>query len=142
MAECGMPCRAPDCAGTHDCRGRTRRRWLLCGSPAQNGLGAAVLILAACLFCWPVGWPAQASERAVAPRVPSVSLSELSLIDDPLEGAMISGQVRVTLSGALIQAIERGVPLRFHAEFQVTEPRWWWWDRQVFLGQQTFSSTP
>lgn len=46
---------------------------------------------------------------------------------------MISGQVRVTLSGALIQAIERGVPLRFHAEFQVTEPRWWWWDRQVFL---------
>lgn len=59
-------------------------------------------------------------------------MSELALIEDPAEGAVISGQVQVTLSGALIQAIERGVPLRFTSEFQVVVRRWWWRDRIVY----------
>lgn len=67
-----------------------------------------------------------------APRVPSVHLSELVLIDDPIEGVVVSGQVQVTLSAALIQAIERGVPLRFLSSFQALRPRWWWWDRLVY----------
>jgi len=74
-----------------------------------------------------------ANEPASAPRVPSVALSELRIIDDPVEGAVISGQVQVTLSAALIQAIEKGVSLRFVAEFRVVEPRWWWRDRQVYI---------
>ncbi|MFM1860341.1 MAG: DUF4390 domain-containing protein [Burkholderiaceae bacterium] len=90
------------------------------------------------LLVWTVVWTlsglvsAAQSDLKTPPRVPIVQLSELALIDDPVEGVIVSGQVQVTLSAALIQAIERGVPLRFVSTFQVIQPRWWWWDRQAY----------
>ena len=93
-----------------------------------------VQALFALSMVWALAASAFATETAhkAAPRVPTVELSELALIDDPLEGVVVSGQVQVILSAALIQAIERGVPLRFVSSFQVLQRRWWWWDRQVY----------
>jgi len=47
-------------------------------------------------------------------------------------GLETRGQVSVSLSAPLVQAIERGVTLSFVSEFVLVRPRWWWWDDERF----------
>jgi len=64
---------------------------------------------------------------------PKLTISEAMLVPS-LESAgfEINGQVSVSLSVPLAQAIERGVTLSFVSEFVLARPRWWWWDEERY----------
>jgi hypothetical protein len=55
---------------------------------------------------------------------------------------VLRGNVNVSLSLALVAAIERGVTLQFESIFQAERPRWYWLDERVYgqkrIGRLTF----
>lgn len=64
---------------------------------------------------------------------PKLTISEAKLVPSlEGEGFEINGQVSVSLSAPLAQAIERGVTLSFLSEFVLARPRWWWWDEERY----------
>jgi hypothetical protein len=44
---------------------------------------------------------------------------------------MVNAEVRVTLSPVLIDALNRGVPLHFVTELEISKKRWYWWNKEV-----------
>lgn len=46
-------------------------------------------------------------------------------------GYVLSADFEVPLTPSLRDALERGVPLYFSADFELTRPRWWWLDAVV-----------
>ena len=60
----------------------------------------------------------------------SLTVAQASADLDDTGWIVLSGQVSVSLSPVLVQAIERGVTLSFLSEFSLVRPRWWWWDEE------------
>lgn len=50
----------------------------------------------------------------------------------------IDADVHFDVSDELRNAAERGVPLYFVAEVQITSPRWWWFDKTLAQKSQTW----
>lgn len=95
---------------------------------ARPQLGAFVLLLAA-LF------PAAAAE--------GISVRNVSLIPDD-DGWQLEAQFDVQFSPRLEEAVNRGVPLYFVVEFELSRPRWYWFDEKPIKVSQTYkiSYTP
>ncbi len=54
------------------------------------------------------------------------------------EGYVLNADVDLPLSNELQVAAQHGVPLYFTVEFRLVEPRWWWFDHQVYDKEQTW----
>ena len=53
------------------------------------------------------------------------------------EAWVLSSDFSLTLSPALEDAVNRGVPLYFLVEFEMRRPRWYWWDDRAAVATQT-----
>lgn len=54
------------------------------------------------------------------------------------DGYVLNADVDLPLSHELQVAAQHGVPLYFTVEFRLVQPRWWWFDRQVYDQSQTW----
>ncbi len=70
--------------------------------------------------------------RAVEPHIVGASLQQTE------DGYALSAEVAFDLSSRLEEVINRGVPLYFVADFELTRPRWYWFDKNVVTRQLTF----
>ena len=64
----------------------------------------------------------------------SVRLTKPALIQSADGVWTIEAEVQVTLNSVLVDALKRGVPLVFVAEFEMLKKRWYWFDEKL-LGQ-------
>ena len=77
-------------------------------------------------------WPAVAWSQGTEPGSPPAPVATMTVQQPSLTGhqpggaQVLAGQVSVSLSPVLVQAIERGVTLTFLSEFKIYKPRWWW----------------
>lgn len=53
------------------------------------------------------------------------------------ESWLLSANLSVVLTPHLEEAVSRGVALTFLVEFELTRPRWWWWDERTVTATQT-----
>ncbi len=78
------------------------------------------------MLLWALGPVAHANESESL-RLAKPSLSQAA------DGAwLIDADVQVTLSPVLVDALKRGVPLVFVAEFDIFKKRWYWFDEKIF----------
>lgn len=94
-------------------------RWL-----SQHLCGLARLVLPClCLWMMLLSGLAQANNpRAAVVRIdPLVQQGQLSMDID----------IDMALSQSMKAALERGVPLTFSIEVEISEPRWWWFDKSL-----------
>lgn len=64
----------------------------------------------------------------------AVDKAQLRPADD---GYQLSASYDINLNYTVQQALTRGIPLYFVAEFSLTRSRWYWLDEEVFHGEQT-----
>jgi hypothetical protein len=62
-----------------------------------------------------------------------VKSAELEVVDEIL---VLNANLEVTLSPALEDALNKGVPLNFIAEFELKKPRWYWLDEAIAVAQR------
>lgn len=84
---------------------------------------------------------AQAGNEAQAPSMtavaPQASINSVQ-IQQQSDGFVLNADVDLPLSSELQVAAEHGVPLYFTVEFRLVQPRWWWFDKQVYDQEQTW----
>lgn len=68
----------------------------------------------------------------------SLEVTAARLDAQPDEGLVLSVDVSLALSPRLEDAVSRGVPLWFVLEFELTRPRWYWWDERAVSRSQTW----
>lgn len=68
---------------------------------------------------------------ALANESESIRLNQPTLSLSLEKTWAIDANVQVTLSPVLIEAVSRGVPLYFVAEFEILKNRWYWFDEKV-----------
>ena len=76
------------------------------------------LVAAACIALFPIA----STAAGISPRAATVLLSE--------EGYRLDAEFDVQLSPGLEEAVNRGVPLHFIVEFELSKPRWYWFDEK------------
>ena len=64
----------------------------------------------------------------------SVNKAEVRLSED---GYHLAASYDIHLTFVVQQALARGIPLYFVNEFSLTRPRWYWFEEEVFVGEQT-----
>lgn len=94
----------------------------------QRTVVAQFLLLLALLFVATPGAWAQSS--ATVQRV-DVTLHE--------DGWHLDADIEFQLNPQLREAVERGLPLHFSAQVEITRPRWWWFDHQVVKAERLWS---
>jgi hypothetical protein len=103
---------------------------VLPGMLRQAGLrlGAFVVLVATLV-------PAAAAE--------GIAVRTASIVPDD-EGWQLEAQFDVQFSPRLEEAVNRGVPLYFVVEFELSRPRWYWFDEKPIQVSQTYkiSYTP
>ncbi len=72
--------------------------------------------------------------RAQSPA--TVQSIEVTLHDD---GWRLDANIDFELNPQLREAVERGLPLHFSAEADITRPRWWWFDKDVVKAERLWS---
>jgi hypothetical protein len=82
-----------------------------------------ILVLAACLTVTPFA-------QAEGVEIESAALE---LTEDAL---VLNADLNVSLNATLEDALNKGVPLHFLAEFELRRPRWYWLDETVSVAQQ------
>jgi hypothetical protein len=92
-------------------------------------VGAVMLLLMASVS------PAYAAEGI------SVTSATLEAVDD---GWQLDAEFDIQFNPRLEEAVNRGVPLYFVLEFELSRPRWWWFDEKPVQFSQTYkiSYTP
>ena len=79
------------------------------------------------------------SQPALAlPEVIDVSEMRLEPVEGPEGGWELSADFNFELNPRLEEAVSRGVPLYFVTEFELTRPRWYWFDEQTVTVSQTY----
>jgi hypothetical protein len=70
----------------------------------------------------------------------SIEVSQVSIepIDSPEGGWQLSANFAFELNPRLEEVVNRGVPLYFVAEFELTRPRWYWFDEQAASVSQSY----
>ena len=79
-----------------------------------------LMLIAACIGLQSL--PSLAAGAEV--KTPTLTLSE--------ESAQLTGNFALTLSPALTDAVNHGIPLVFQMEAEIKRPRWYWVDETVF----------
>ncbi len=93
--------------------------------------------MAAYLTRWMMqGWALFAFVLAGLTLNPSLAVSAEARIThiEPLIGEghlTMDLDASLKLSAVILDAAERGVPLYFTLDVNITTPRWWWWDRPI-----------
>ena len=64
----------------------------------------------------------------------STNKAELRLGED---GYHLIASYDINLTFVVQQALERGIPLYFVTQFSLTQPRWYWLEEEIFVGEQT-----
>lgn len=90
-------------------------------SPRLERLGRALALVMALLFALVAPGPALAAENQI--RSAEIVASE--------EGYVVNADIDLTLNNRLEDALRRGVSLYFVLEFEVTRPRWYWFDESL-----------
>lgn len=93
-----------------------------------RALVSRLLIWLCALLCFPPAVVAQSSA--------TVQNIEVSLHDD---GWRLDADVDFQLTPQVREAVERGLPLHFATEAEITRPRWWWFDRPVVRAERIWS---
>jgi hypothetical protein len=75
-------------------------------------------VAALCVVVFPVASIA----AGISPRAAAVELSD--------EGYRLDAEFDIQLSPGLEEAVNRGVPLHFIVEFELSKPRWYWFDEK------------
>lgn len=88
-----------------------------------------VLLLLTLILTLCIGGQVHAAE---SPTVQSVSLSERG------NDLVLSADVALSLNSQLESAAERGLPLYFTVEVEITRPRWYWFNESVLTATQTW----
>lgn len=57
---------------------------------------------------------------------PEIKYAEIVLTQ---EGYVVNADIDLALNSRLVEAVSRGVALHFVAEFQIEQPRWYWFNR-------------
>jgi uncharacterized protein DUF4390 len=94
----------------------------------RHGLAAATLALFA---------------PALASAAEGISVTSAS-VEPGDDGWQLQAQFDIQFSQRLEEAVNRGVPLYFVLEFELSRPRWWWFDEKPVVFSQTYkiSYTP
>lgn len=100
----------------------------VCHRPRSRSVPWLLLLLIAVLagLCWQ-SVRADTASATVQRIEPLIHQSRLSMDLD----------IDLSLSPAMKDALERGVPLTFMLEVQVEQPRWWWFDKVLVDAQLT-----
>ncbi|HZZ92577.1 MAG TPA: DUF4390 domain-containing protein [Usitatibacter sp.] len=69
-----------------------------------------------------------------------IDLKSASLVPDD-DGWHVDAQFDVQFSPRLEEAVNRGVPLYFVVEFELSRPRWYWFDEKPIQLSQTYRIT-
>ena len=79
--------------------------------------------------------------RAVRADTIAVQSAEVRVEED---GYFLNAEFELTINSTLDEALQKGVALYFVLEFQVTRPRWYWFDDSVLIysTQYRISYTP
>lgn len=68
--------------------------------------------------------------HAQTPNVPGVEVTELRL--EKSEGALLlQSSLRMDLSAVVEDALQKGMPLYFVTEAEITRDRWYWYDKKI-----------
>lgn len=71
----------------------------------------------------------------VCATVQCANADEIDVVDARLaaseEGLLLSADFAFDFSPRLEEAVANGVPLHFVVEFELTRPRWWWFDEET-----------
>ncbi len=86
---------------------------------------SALLMLMAAFAIWATTPAAKANDSE------SITLSTPVLSAGYDRVWMVHAEVKVTLSPVLIEAVNRGVPLHFVTELEISRKRWYWWNKEV-----------
>jgi len=54
------------------------------------------------------------------------------------DGYVLEAEFDVTLTHTLEDALNKGVPLHFTLEFELTRPRWYWWNERLTNARQQY----
>lgn len=95
---------------------------------------AALLAAAAlCLFVQVAGMHPHALAQEVAAPAEAPGAFDVPLLASADEGRvwLLSVDLAVPMTRSLLDAVSRGIPLHFEAQFEVWRPRWWWRDELV-----------
>ena len=98
--------------------------------PVFRRLFALLLSSVLLLGLVPAGW---ASSDAI--ELTAVALRPSSSEPDAWA---VSADFDLSLGPELEEAVNRGLPLYFVAEFELSRPRWWWWDERVGQASRTW----
>jgi Domain of unknown function (DUF4390) len=101
------------------------------GISRRGGLRVGILLFALAAFV-----PAAHAAEGIA-----VKSATLELADD---GWQVGAEFDIQFSPRLEEAVNRGVPLYFVVEFELSRPRWYWFDEKPVQFSQTYkiSYTP
>jgi hypothetical protein len=68
--------------------------------------------------------------QAQTPSVPGVEVTELRL--EKSEGALLlQSSLRLDLSAVVEDALQKGMPIYFLTEAEITRDRWYWYDKKI-----------
>ncbi len=112
---------------------RLKEPWRIRGLRARIGVHwrcTALLLVAAFIGPGLASWPTET--RATEPALPSLTVTDPRLQRDLAGHWVLKGGVSVSLSPALIAAIERGVSLEFESIFRARQTRWGFVKRLVY----------
>ena len=103
--------------------------------PREGGAGlwrALKGVLLAVVLFFAAGAGARAGE--------AIELTAAALQPSPSEADtwLLAADFELSLSAELEEAVNRGLPLYFVAEFELSRPRWWWWDERVSTASRTW----
>jgi hypothetical protein len=73
-----------------------------------------------------------------APALADVILVGRAALEATDEGYMLSADFEFELSSRLEDALSKGVPLYFLVEFELTRPRWYWFDERSVAANQSW----
>jgi hypothetical protein len=98
--------------------------------PVFRRLFALLLSIGLLLGLAPAGW---ASTDAI-------EVTAVALRPSPSEpdAWAVSADFDLALGPELEEAVNRGLPLYFVAEFELSRSRWWWWDERVSQASRTW----
>jgi hypothetical protein len=77
-------------------------------------------------------------QASAAPDSIEVSQVSIEPIDSAEGGWQLSANFAFELNPRLEEVVNRGVPLYFVAEFELTRPRWYWFDEQAVNISQSY----
>jgi hypothetical protein len=85
--------------------------------------------------CWSLSFPAltQASQDVIDIYDVSLEASE-----PPEASWLLSANFKMELSTRLEEAVNRGLPLVFITDIEVSRPRWYWFDEKSVMQTQTY----